>query len=135
MITIKNTDFTSNIDFAAILMVLTKETMMETSRKLDLYVSPNLKKDKTARGLADKILENPLAVLCSLSKTELQLVNEFVKAGQNKYITRKMRKTYYKLQKFSLILTYEDYEAGEWKMLSRIALGSLCQPAFLQYSQ
>ena len=28
-----------------------------------------------------------------------------------------MRKTYYKLQKYSLILTYEDFEAGEWKML------------------
>lgn len=44
MITIKNTDFTSNIDLAAILMVQTKEEMIETSRKLDLYVSPNLKK-------------------------------------------------------------------------------------------
>lgn len=67
--------------------------------------------------MADEILENPLAVLCSLSKTELQLIDEFVKAGPNKYIARKMRKTYYKLQKFSLILTYEDFEAGEWKML------------------
>lgn len=28
-----------------------------------------------------------------------------------------MRKTCYKLQKYSLVLTYEDYEAGEWKML------------------
>ena len=89
MITIKKNDFTSNIDLAAILMVQTKEEMIETSRKLDLYVSPNLKKDKTARRLADEILENPLAVLCSLSKTELQLVDEFVKAGQNKYITRR----------------------------------------------
>lgn len=83
MITIKNTDFTSNIDLAAILMVRPKETMMEISRKLDLYVSPNQKKDKTARRLADEILENSLAVLCSLSKTELQLVNELVKAGPN----------------------------------------------------
>lgn len=89
MITIKNTDFTSNIDLAAIFMVLTKEEMIETSKKLDLYVSPNLKKDKTARRLVDEKLENPLAVLCSLSKTELQLVDEFVKAGPNKYIARK----------------------------------------------
>lgn len=117
MITIKNTDFTSNIDLAAILMILTKEEMIETSKKLDLYVSPNQKRDKTARRLADEILENPLAVLCSLSKTELQLVDEFVKAGPNKYITRKMRKTCYKLQKYALVLTYEDFEAGEWKML------------------
>ena len=134
MITIKNTDFTSNIDLAAILMILTKEEMIETSKKLDLYVSPNQKRDKTARRLADEILENPLAVLCSLSKTELQLVDEFVKAGPNKYITRKMRKTYYKLQKYSLILTYEDFEAGVWKMLLP-ALGSLYQPIFLQYFQ
>ena len=28
-----------------------------------------------------------------------------------------MRKTYYKLQQYSLILTYEDFDAGEWKML------------------
>lgn len=91
MIIIKNTGFTSNIDLAAILMVQTKEEMIETDSKLDLYVSPNLKKDKTARRLADEILENPLAVLCSLSKTKLQLVDEFVKTGPNKYITRKMR--------------------------------------------
>lgn len=64
--------------------------------------------------MADEILENPLAVLSSLSKTELQLVDEFVKAGPNKYITRK---TYYKSQKYSLVLTYENFEAGEWKML------------------
>ncbi len=67
--------------------------------------------------MADEILENPLAVLCSLSKNELQLVDEFVKAEPNKYIMRKMRKTDYKLQKYALILTYEDYEANEWKML------------------
>ena len=117
MITIKNTDFTSNIDLAAILMVRSKEAMIEIGRKLDLYVNPNLKKDKTARRLADEILENPLAVLCSLSKTELQLVDEFVKEGLDQYITRKTRKTNYKLQKYALILTYEDYEANEWKML------------------
>ena len=41
MITIKNTDFTSNINLAAIIMVRVKDAMMETSRKLDLYVHPN----------------------------------------------------------------------------------------------
>lgn len=111
MITIKNTDFTSNIDLAAILMVQTKEEMIETGRKLDLYVSPNLKKDKTARRLADEILDNPLAVLYSLSKTELQLVNDFVKTGPNKYVTMEMKKICYKLQKYALVLTYETYEA------------------------
>lgn len=56
-------------------------------------------------------------MLCNLSKSELQLVDEFVKAGPNQYIIKKMRKTQYKLQKYSLIQTYEDFEAGEWKML------------------
>lgn len=90
MITIKNTDFTSNISLASILMVRTKEYMLDTCKKLDLYVSPNLKKEEMARRVAQEILDNPLAVLCSLSKSELQLADEFVKAGSNQYITKKM---------------------------------------------
>ena len=101
MITIQNTGFTSNVSLAAMLMVRTKEYMLDTCKKLDLYVSPNLKKEETARRIAQEILDNPLAVLCSLSKSELQLVDEFVKAGPNQYITKKMR----------------DLEASEWKML------------------
>ena len=101
MITIQNTGFTSNVSLAAMLMVRTKEYMLDTCKKLDLYVSPNLKKEETARRIAQEILDNPLAVLCSL----MQLVDEFVKAGPNQYITKKMRKTQYKLQKYSLILT------------------------------
>ena len=99
MVTIENTDFTSNVSLATMLMVRTKEYMLNTCKKLDLYVSPNLKKEETARRIAQEILDNPLVVLCSLSKSELQLVDEFVKAGPNQYITKKMRKTYYKLQK------------------------------------
>ncbi len=91
MITIKNTKFSSNIDLAAMLMVRTKAYMLDICKKLDLYVSPNLKKDETARRIAQEILDNPLAVLCSLGKEELQ--------------------------KYTLILTYEDVKAGEWKML------------------
>lgn len=83
MITIKNTDFTSTFSLAAMLMVRTKEYMLDTCKKLDLYVSPNLKKEETARRFAREILDNPIAVLCSLSKSELQLVDEFVKAGPN----------------------------------------------------
>ena len=117
MITIKDTHFTSDINLADMLMVRTKEYMLDICKKLDLYVSPNVKKEETARRLAEEILDNPLAVLCSLSKTELQLVKEFVDADPNQYITRKMRQTFYKLQKFHLVLTYEDEEAGIWKML------------------
>ena len=79
MITIKHTDFTS--DITSMLMVCTKENMLDTCKKLGLYVSPNLRKEETARRIAQEILDNPLAVLCSLSKSELQLVDEFVKAG------------------------------------------------------
>ena len=117
MITIKDTHFTSDINLADMLMVRTKEYMLDTSKKLDLYVSPNLKKEETARRIAQEILGNPLAVLCSLCKSELQLLDEFVRAGPNQYVTKKMRKTPYKLQKYSLILTYEDFAANEWKML------------------
>lgn len=70
-----------------------------------------------ARRLADEILENPLDVLCLLSKTELHWL--MIREGRiEQNITRKMRKTCYKLQKYAaLVLTYKDYEAGEWKML------------------
>ncbi len=117
MITIEDTNFTSDITLASMLMVRTKKYMLDTCEKLDLYVSPNLKKEETARRIAQEILSNPVAVLCSLSKSELQLVDEFVKAGPNQYITKKMRKTCYKLQKYSLVLTYQDFAANEWKML------------------
>lgn len=33
------------------------------------------------------------------------------------YVTRKARKTEYKLQKFGLVLTYIDEAKGEWKIL------------------
>lgn len=49
MITIANTTFTSNISLSAILNVKTKVAMLEICKKLDLYVSPNIKKDETAR--------------------------------------------------------------------------------------
>lgn len=117
MITIKDTHFTSDIDLASMLMVRTKENMMQLCKKLDLYVSPNLKKEETARRVARELLDNPLNVLQSLSKTELRLVDEFVKAGPNVYVHCKMRKTMLKLQKYGLVLTYEDHEKGEWVML------------------
>ena len=129
MITIKNTDFTSNLSLAAVLAVRTKEQMLDTCKKLDLYVSPNIRKDEMARRLAAEILDYPLAVLCSLGKNELQLVQESVQAGPNQYIVRKMRKTPYKLQKFSLILTYEDFDKMEWHMLMPDCVRESLQPS------
>ena len=77
-ITINNKDFSSNINLAAIMNVMTKVEMLKICNKLELYVSPNLKKDETARRVAREILDNPNDVLHVLNKQELQLVDEFV---------------------------------------------------------
>lgn len=95
MITIPNTTYTSGISLAAILNSMTKVKMLDICRKLD----------------------QPLAILCNLCKNELLLVKEFVDAGSNAYILRKMRKTHYKLQKYGLVVTYQDFEKNEWHML------------------
>ena len=117
MITIKDTSFTSDISLVAILNVMTKVKMLKICDKLDLYVSPNLKKDETARRVAREILDNPDDVLHVLNKQELQIVDEFVKAGPNHYAVRKMRKTFYKLQQYGLVLNYEDLPNNQWHML------------------
>lgn len=117
MVTIKNTDFTSNQSLAAILNVKTKVDMLKIIKKLDLYVSPNLKKDETARRVAQELLDNPISILSCLCKTELELLNEFIEAGPNAYVTRKIRKTEYKLQKFCLVLTNIDYVNDQWHMI------------------
>lgn len=68
MITIEHTNFTTNIALADILAVKTKADMLKICKKLDLYVSPNLKKDETARRVSQEILYNPLQVLEQLRK-------------------------------------------------------------------
>ena len=117
MITIKDTHFTSDIALANILNVRTKAKLLEICKKLDLYVSPNQKKEETARRVARALLDNPIEVLQSLSKTELRLVDQFVQAGPNAYVTCKARKNFLKLQNYGLVLTYEDKDRGEWQML------------------
>lgn len=117
MVTIANKEFESNMHLADVLYVKTKETLLDICKKLDLYVSPNLKKDKTACRLAAEILDNPINVLEKLCKAELQLLDEFVKSGPNAYVVRKMRKTEYKLQKYCLVLTYKDEVNQQWHML------------------
>lgn len=117
MITIEDTTFTSDIALSAILSVSTKADMLKVIKRLDLYVSPNLKKEETARRVARELLDNPLAILSDLCKAELELLDGFIKAGPNAYVTRKIRKTEYKLQKFCLVLTHIDIDKGEWNML------------------
>lgn len=117
MITIENTKFSSNQTLHSILACMTKVQMLDICKKLDLYVSPNLKKEETARRLAATMLDEPLNILHQLCKNELQLLDEIVKAGSNQYVIRKMRKTPYKLQKYGLVLTYEDFKNGQWHIL------------------
>lgn len=117
MITIPDTTFTSNLSLVSILKVMTKADMLKICDKLELYVSPNQKKDETARRVARELLDNPCDILHVLNKQELQIVDEFVKGGPNKYVVRKARKTDYKLQKFGLVLTYIDSATDQWHLL------------------
>lgn len=117
MITIKDTSINSNISLAAIINCTTKVDMLKICKNLDLYVSPNIKKDETARRLADEIYRNITNLLCDLNKTELELVEDFVSGGANHYVVRKMRKTSYKLQRYNLVLTYEDKDNENWHMI------------------
>ena len=77
MITISDTHFKSDIALADILAVKTKADILKICDKLDLYVSPNLKKDETARRAALEILHHPIRVLSQLCKSELQLLDKF----------------------------------------------------------
>ena len=133
MITIKDKKFTSNISLAGILNCMTKVEMLKICDKLELYVSPNLKKDETARRVAREILDNPDDVLHVLNKQELQIIDEFVKAGATHYVVRKMRKTFYKLQQYGLVLTYKDMEHNEWHMLMPDTVRESLAPYYQDY--
>ena len=118
MIVIPNKNFTADsIRVVQLLTSTTKVNMLKACDKLDLYVSPNLKKDETARRIAQEMLDNPIKILSRLNKQELQMVDEFVKGDANTFVVRKMRKTQYKLQKLYLVATYCDEENQEWHML------------------
>lgn len=132
-ITIKDKSFTSNLSLASILNCMTKVEMLKICEKLELYVSPNLKKDETARRVAQEILDNPDDVLHVLNKLELQLVDEFVKEGANHYAIRKVRKTHYKLQKFGLVVTYKDTAKEEWDMLMPDSVRESLAPYYQDY--
>ncbi len=93
------TTFDSSIRLVQLVGGVTKANMLKVCDKLDLYVSPNLKKDETARRVAQELLNRPIEILSNLNKQELQIIDEFVKGGANTYVVRKMRKTLYKLSK------------------------------------
>lgn len=118
MIVLPDTNtFDSSIRLVQLVGGVTKVNMLKVCDKLDLYVSPNLKKDETARRVAQELLDSPIEILSNLNKQELQIIDEFVKGGTNTYVVRKMRKTQYKLQKLYLVATYCDEANQEWHML------------------
>ena len=118
MITLPNKTYTADaIHLSQILGSTTKVNMQKVCKKFDLYVSPNLKKDETARRIANEVIDNPIEIISRLSKAELQILDEFVKGDDSTYVVRKERKTPYILQKYYMVATYCDEEKGEWHML------------------
>lgn len=111
------TTYDSSIRLVQLVGGTTKVNMLKVCDKLDLYVSQNLKKDETARRVAQELLDSPIEILSNLNKQELRIIDEFVKGGANTYVIRKIRKTQYKLQKLYLVATYCDEEKQEWHML------------------
>lgn len=74
MIVIPNKNFTADgIRLVQLLNSATKVNMLKACDKLDSYVSPNLKKDETARRIAQEMLDNPIEILSRLNKQELQI--------------------------------------------------------------
>ena len=74
MIVISNKNFTADsIRLVQLLNSTTKVNMLKVCDKLDLYVSPNLKKDETARRIAQEMFDNPIEILSRLNKQELQI--------------------------------------------------------------
>ena len=105
MITIPNKDFkSSNIMLQQIINSTTKVKMLKICKKIDLYDCPNLRKDETSRRIAMEVMDNPIEILSRLSKTEVQILDEFVRGGDDTYVVRKQRKTPYILQKYLLVV-------------------------------
>ncbi len=78
--------FDSSIRLVQLVGGVTKVNMLKVCDKLDLYVSPNLKKDETGRRVAQELLDSPIEILSNLNKQELQIIDEFVKGGANTYV-------------------------------------------------
>ena len=60
------------------------------------------------------------------------MLEELIKAGPNNYVEKKLRKTFYMLQKWGLVLTHEDLAKNKWYLLMpdevRTALESVSGP-------
>ena len=62
-------------------------------------------------------VEEVIELVMSVNPKAIMVIKSTIPVGYTEMIRKKMRKTQYKLQKYSLILTFEDFETGEWKML------------------
>ena len=80
--------FDSSIRLVQLVGGVTKANMLKVCDKLDLYVSPNLKKDETARRVAQELLNSPIEILSNLNKQELQIIDELVCQGRYQYLCR-----------------------------------------------
>ena len=128
-----NPQQTTGIELFQIYVAMTKEQLLKIAKKLDLWVSPNYTKQKTAERLSDEVLENPMEVVTRLAKAELQLLDEIVQAGPDKGVTRKSRKSYYMLQKLGLVVTYSDSNKQVWKMFMPDEVRDALSPIYEQF--
>lgn len=123
----------TDIELYQIYVAMTKEQLLKIAKKLDLWVSPNYSKQKTAEMLADQVLDSPIEVVTRLAKAELELLDELVKAGANGSASRKMRKTNYMLQKLGLVVTYSDSNKQVWKMFMPDEVRDALSPVYGQF--
>lgn len=132
MVQIRDKSMTSDFTLESILYSKKKEDLLKIAKRLDFWISPNVTKSKVAVRLAVDMLSDTIEIVTRLSKSELLLLDEFLKAGPNTYIEKKERKTEYMLQKWGLVVTYEDTMKGKWYMLMpdevREALHKIAEP-------
>ena len=68
-----------------------------------------------------------------LSNTDFHFQYQIVKVGPNQYVIRKIRKIPYKLQKYGLVLTYEDFINEQWHMLMPDAVRTVLAESYSPY--
>ena len=76
------TTFDSCIRLVQLVGGATKVNMLKVCDKLDLYVCPNLKKDETARRVAQELLDNPIEILSNLHMS-LQVIDSNKRKAKN----------------------------------------------------
>lgn len=87
----------------------TKDHLQKMADRIDIYLPHSHRKERQAEELAAAIVDDPLNTLRLLSKKEIGIVRQIVAAGPEVGVrVRKMPKTFYKLQKLFLVVSYDD---------------------------